>query len=122
MGLGSLAAKPLLRAPLTAFLVVEVLIALLGGLSALALFAAFAWLDLYQPAMLLVAAGSACSWAARSRCSWGSCSASAARGRARASPTCSPRTTSARWWPACRFPLLLLRRSGRSTRRWPWAR
>ena len=57
MGLGSLAAKPLLRSPLTAFLVVEVLIALLGGLSALALYAAFAWLDLYQPAMLVVAAG-----------------------------------------------------------------
>jgi len=50
MGLGSLASKPLLRAPLAAFLVVEVLIALLGGLSALALYAAFAWLDLYQPA------------------------------------------------------------------------
>ena len=56
MGLGSLAAKPLLRFPLTAFLVVEVLIALLGGLSALALYAAFAWLGLYQPAMLVVAA------------------------------------------------------------------
>ncbi len=57
MGLGSLAAKPLLRFPLTAFLVVEVFIALLGGLSALALYAAFAWLNLYQPAMLLMAAG-----------------------------------------------------------------
>jgi spermidine synthase len=57
MGLGSLAAKPLLRFPLTAFLVVEVFIALLGGLSALALYAAFAWLDLYQPAMLVMAGG-----------------------------------------------------------------
>lgn len=57
MGLGSLAAKPLLRAPVAAFAVVEGAIALLGGLSALALYAAFAWLDLYEPAMLVLAAG-----------------------------------------------------------------
>jgi len=56
MGLGSLAAKPLLRAPVMAFAIVEAAIALLGGLSALALYAAFAWLDLYEPAMLLLAA------------------------------------------------------------------
>ncbi len=57
MGLGSLAAKPLLRTPVMAFAIVEAAIALLGGLSALALYAAFAWLDLYQPAMLLLAGG-----------------------------------------------------------------
>ncbi len=57
MGLGSLLAKPLMRAPVVAFAVVEAAIALLGGLSALALYAAFAWLDLYEPAMLLLAAG-----------------------------------------------------------------
>jgi spermidine synthase len=57
MGLGSLLAKPLLRRPVEAFAVVEALVALLGGLSALALYAAFAWLDLYGPAVVVVAAG-----------------------------------------------------------------
>ncbi len=56
MGLGSLLAKPLLRAPVLAFAVVECVIALVGGFSALALYAAFAYLDLYQPAMLVLAA------------------------------------------------------------------
>jgi len=56
MGLGSLASKPLLRAPVLAFTLIEAAIALIGGLSAIALYAAFAWLDLYQPAMLLLAA------------------------------------------------------------------
>ena len=50
MGLGSLAAA---RVPakhaVAAFAVVEVAVALLGGLSALILFAAYAWLDLYDP-------------------------------------------------------------------------
>ncbi len=55
MGLGSLLAKPLQRRPIEAFLVVEALVALVGGLSALALYVAFAWLDLYQPAMLVTA-------------------------------------------------------------------
>ena len=55
MGAGSLLAKPLQRRPVEAFLVVEALVALLGGLSALALYLAFAWLDLYQPAMVVVA-------------------------------------------------------------------
>jgi spermidine synthase len=56
MGLGSLVSKPLLRAPAIAFAVVECAIALAGGLSAMALFAAFAWLDVYQPAMFVLAA------------------------------------------------------------------
>lgn len=56
MGLGSLAAKPLLRAPVVAFTIVEAIVALVGGFSALLLYGAFAYLDLYQPAMLAVAA------------------------------------------------------------------
>jgi len=55
MGLGSLLAKGLLRAPVLAFALVECAIALVGGFSALALYGAFAYLDLYQPAMLLLA-------------------------------------------------------------------
>jgi len=56
MGLGSLLAKPLLRAPAISFAVVECLIALAGGLSAMALYASFAWLGVYQPAMFALAA------------------------------------------------------------------
>jgi spermidine synthase len=52
MGLGSLAAKRLLAAPLLAFAVVEGALAVLGGLSVLGLYAAYAWLDLYVPAVL----------------------------------------------------------------------
>ncbi|HEX8101741.1 MAG TPA: polyamine aminopropyltransferase, partial [Solirubrobacteraceae bacterium] len=55
MGLGSLAAKPLLRRPVAAFALVEAAVALVGGLSAMALYAAFAWADLYQPAMIVTA-------------------------------------------------------------------
>ena len=55
MGLGSLAAKPLQRRPLEAFVLVEAVVALVGGSSALGLYAAFAWLDLYQPLMVAVA-------------------------------------------------------------------
>ena len=52
MGLGSLAAARVpARHAVAAFAVVEVAVALLGGLSALALFAAYAWLDLYAPAV-----------------------------------------------------------------------
>jgi spermidine synthase len=55
MGLGSLAAARIpARHSVAAFAVVEVLVALLGGMSALALFAAYAWLDLYQPAVRLM--------------------------------------------------------------------
>ena len=53
MGLGSLAAKRLLAHPLLAFAVVEGALAVVGGLSVLALYAAYAWLDLYVPAVLL---------------------------------------------------------------------
>jgi len=56
MGLGSLAAKPLLRRPAQAFVIVEAGVALIGGLSAMALYAAFAYLGIYEPVMLLTAA------------------------------------------------------------------
>jgi spermidine synthase len=55
MGLGSLAAKPLLRRPAQAFVLVEAAVALVGGLSAMALYAAFAYLGIYEPAMLVIA-------------------------------------------------------------------
>ncbi|WP_344944487.1 polyamine aminopropyltransferase [Actinomadura miaoliensis] len=55
MGVGSLAAKPLQRRPVAAFALVEAALALTGGLSVLALYAAFAWLDLYVPALVVVA-------------------------------------------------------------------
>lgn len=60
MGLGSLVARRLLRRPLLAFAVVEGSLAVVGGLSVLGLYAAYAWLDLYVPAVLLtsVAVGS----------------------------------------------------------------
>ncbi|MFB4312753.1 polyamine aminopropyltransferase [Actinomadura sp. 21ATH] len=57
MGVGSLAAKPLQRYPVAAFAIVEGALALLGGLSVLALYAAFAWLDLYVPALVVAAFG-----------------------------------------------------------------
>jgi len=53
MGLGSLAAKRLLRHPLLAFAAVEGALAVVGGLSVLGLYAAYAWLDLYLPAVVL---------------------------------------------------------------------
>ena len=56
MGLGSLAAKPLLRLPAQSFVAVEALVALIGGLSAMGLYAAFAYLGIYEPAMILTAA------------------------------------------------------------------
>ena len=50
MGVGSwLATKLPSSRPIEFFVVVEGAVALLGGLSAMALFAAFAWLDLYEP-------------------------------------------------------------------------
>jgi spermidine synthase len=55
MGLGSLLAKPMLRRPVEAFVFVEAAVALIGGLSAIVLYAAFAWADLYQPTLILVA-------------------------------------------------------------------
>ena len=56
MGLGSLAAKPLLRRPAEAFVAVEAAVALIGGLSAMGLYASFAYLDVYEPVMLMAAA------------------------------------------------------------------
>lgn len=55
MGVGALAAKPLQRRAEVAFAGVEVALALLGGLSVLSLYASYAWLDLYTPALVLVA-------------------------------------------------------------------
>ncbi|MFC6878384.1 MULTISPECIES: polyamine aminopropyltransferase [Actinomadura] len=55
MGVGSLAAKPLQGRPVAAFAIVEGALALAGGLSVLALYAAFAWLDLYVPVLVAVA-------------------------------------------------------------------
>ncbi|WP_326553190.1 polyamine aminopropyltransferase [Micromonospora sp. NBC_01813] len=55
MGVGALAAKPLQHRAVIAFAAVELALALLGGLSVLALYAAFAWLDLYAPALVAIA-------------------------------------------------------------------
>lgn len=55
MGLGALAAKPLQRRAAVSFAVVELALALLGGLSVLLLYAAFAWLSLYTPALVATA-------------------------------------------------------------------
>jgi spermidine synthase len=55
MGVGSLAAKPLARRPAFAFAVVEGLLSLVGGLSVLLLYAAFAFFSLYQPALVAIA-------------------------------------------------------------------
>jgi spermidine synthase len=52
MGVGSWLATQLpRRRAVESFILIEVVVALLGGLSAMALFAAYAWLDLYQPAV-----------------------------------------------------------------------
>lgn len=56
MGIGSLAAKPLLRRPVATFAVLEAALALVGGLSVLLAYAAFAWLDLYEPTVVVIAA------------------------------------------------------------------
>jgi spermidine synthase len=54
MGIGSLAAKPLQHRALASFAVVEAVLALVGGLSVLGLHAAFTWLDLYWPALIVI--------------------------------------------------------------------
>ena len=56
MGIGSLAAKRLARFPIVSFAVIELALAVIGGLSVMGLYASFAWLDLYQPALVAVAA------------------------------------------------------------------
>ncbi|SDJ37866.1 spermidine synthase [Actinokineospora alba] len=55
MGMGALLAKPLQRRAAAAFAAVELVLALLGGLSVLLLYAAFAWLSLYTPALIAMA-------------------------------------------------------------------
>ena len=55
MGVGALLVKPLLRWPVPAFAVVELSLGLLGGFSVPLLYAAFSWLNLYTPVLLLVA-------------------------------------------------------------------
>jgi len=55
MGAGSLVSRPLMRSPVVAFAWVECAVALTGGLSAMLLYGAFAWLDLYQPVVVLLA-------------------------------------------------------------------
>ena len=55
MGLGALIAKPLQRRAAATFALIELLLAAVGGLSVLALYAAFAWLNLYTIAMITVA-------------------------------------------------------------------
>ncbi len=55
MGLGALAVKPLLRWPVATFAAVEISLGLLGALSVPLLYAAFAWLNLYTPVMLVTA-------------------------------------------------------------------
>jgi spermidine synthase len=56
MGVGALLAKPWQVSAAVAFGVIELLLALLGGVSVLLLYAAFAWLDVYHPILVLVAA------------------------------------------------------------------
>ncbi|MEH0970067.1 polyamine aminopropyltransferase [Micromonospora sp. CPCC 205546] len=55
MGVGALAAKPLQPRSAVAFAAIELALALLGGLCVLGLYAAFAWLDLYGPALVATA-------------------------------------------------------------------
>lgn len=55
MGVGSLLAKPLRRATTLSFAVIELVLALCGGLSVLALYLAFAFLSLYTPALVVTA-------------------------------------------------------------------
>lgn len=56
MGIGSLLAKPLQRAPAVSFVLVESLLALLGGSAVLILYRAFATTELYTPLMVVLAA------------------------------------------------------------------
>lgn len=60
MGVGALVAKPLQSRAAAAFAAIELTLALLGGLSVLGLYAAFAWLDLYGPALVGTRSCSAC--------------------------------------------------------------
>jgi spermidine synthase len=53
LGLGALAAKPLLKRPLPAFVAVETGVAVTGGFSVLACYAAFAYAGVYTPAVVV---------------------------------------------------------------------
>jgi spermidine synthase len=55
MGLGSQLVKPLLTRPVVGLVAVEGAVALCGGASAFALYAAFAWFDLYSQMMIVAA-------------------------------------------------------------------
>ena len=55
MGVGSLLAKPLRRASAEWFIAIELILALLGGVSVLGLYLAFAFLSLYTPALVVTA-------------------------------------------------------------------
>jgi len=53
MGIGAVLAKPLTSRPLLGFVAVELALAAVGGLAVPGLYAAFAWLHLYTPAMVV---------------------------------------------------------------------
>lgn len=53
LGIGALAAKPLLKWPLPAFVAVETGVAVVGGFSVLACYAAFAYAGVYTPAVVV---------------------------------------------------------------------
>ena len=55
MGVGSLLAKPLRRSAAEWFVAIELVLALLGGVSVLGLYLAFAFLSLYTPALVVTA-------------------------------------------------------------------
>lgn len=55
MGIGALMAKPLQKRPAFSFAMIELALALLGGLSVLILYAAFSWLHMYTVALVVVA-------------------------------------------------------------------
>lgn len=70
MGVGSLLAKRLRRRPAFGFGAIEAALALIGGLSAMALYASFAWLGSPDRRSSRSPSPSGCSSARRSRCSW----------------------------------------------------
>lgn len=94
MGVGSLAAKPLQQQAVTAFAAIELALALLGGLSVLALYAAFAYLSLYTQALVVVAFVLGLLIGAEIPLLMVLLQRIASRRRVLRSPTCSPPTTS----------------------------
>jgi spermidine synthase len=55
MGMGALLAKPFLSRAASAFVICEPVVALLGGLAPSILLAAFAWMDVYEPVLVVIA-------------------------------------------------------------------